>query len=235
MSEKKCVAIIPARGGSKGILNKNLRPIAGKPLISYSVEAAKNCPLIDRVIVTTDSEEIAEAAIKYGAEVPFLRPLNLAQDDTPTEPVLKHAVDWLEEHEGYFCDIVVFLQPTDIFRKKYMLMEVISRLVNNDQLDSVFIGYPTHKNYWRKINGKFVKLAHDIQYGPRQTREHLYREETGLACATRVHFIKNGRRLGDSVDIVENSSETASVDIHDMYDLWLAEKIILEGKATIND
>jgi CMP-N,N'-diacetyllegionaminic acid synthase len=235
MNNKKCVAIIPARGGSKGLPNKNITLLAGMPLISYSIVAAKQCELIDRVIVTTDSEEIARIAREYGAEAPFLRPPELSRDDTATEPVLKHAVEWLESNEQYYSDIVVFLQPTDIFRKKYMLTETVSRLLKDDNLDSAFVAYPTHKNFWRKVNGQFVRLASDMTYGPRQKREHLYREDTGLACATRTTFIKKGLRIGPRVDIVENPSETSSVDIHDAFDMWLAERIIREGGVTVND
>ncbi len=229
------VAIIPARGGSKGLPGKNIRPLAGKPLIAYSIEAAKMSPLVDRVIVSTDNEEIKKVSVEYGAEVPFLRPPDLAQDDTPTEPVLKHAVEWLEENEGYKVDIVVFLQLTDVFRKKYMIDTVVSKLLENENLDSVFMAYKTHKNFWRKIDEKYSKLAPDIAYGPRQEREHLYREDTGLACATRVKFIKEGRRIGDRVEIIPYDSAVNWIDIHNEFDLWLAEKIILEWDIKINN
>jgi len=101
MPEKKqnVVAVIPARGGSKGVPGKNIKLLGGKPLISYVLEAAKKCQLIDRIIVSTDDEQIAEVAKKYGAEVPFMRPAELAEDATPTELVLKHAVEWLEQNE----------------------------------------------------------------------------------------------------------------------------------------
>src|SRR4030042_4642886 len=89
-AKKNVVAIIPARGGSKGIQKKNTKMLAGKPLIAYTIEAAKGCTLVDRIIVSTDDEEIREVSLKYGAEVPFMRPPELAQDDTPTEPFLQH-------------------------------------------------------------------------------------------------------------------------------------------------
>jgi len=229
------VAVIPARGGSKGLPRKNLRLLAGKPLVAYAIEAALGSPLVDRVIVSTDDEEIAEVARQYGAEVPFIRPPELATDRAPTEPVLAHAVKWLEENEDYRVDIVLFLQPTDIFRKKYMINEVITRLLENPNLDSAFVAYSTHKNFWRKENGKWVRLAPDIAYGPRQEREHLYREDTGLACATRAEFIKQGKRLGPRVDIVVNEDEASWIDIHDEFGLWVAEKVITEWGKTVND
>ena len=103
------VAIIPARGGSKGLSSKNICPLMGKPLIQYTVEAAKQSKLVDRVIVSTDSEEIRKVAIEVGAEAPFIRPSHLANDTASSESVLKHTVEWLEDNEDYKTDIVVYL------------------------------------------------------------------------------------------------------------------------------
>ena len=114
------IAIIPARGGSKRISNKNIKLFAGQPIISYSIKAAQETKLFERIIVSTDSEEIAEVAKSYGAEVPFMRPTELADDFTGTVPVLLHALDWLNEHGSvadYFCCIYAtapFVQPKHI-------------------------------------------------------------------------------------------------------------------------
>jgi pseudaminic acid cytidylyltransferase len=114
------VAIIPARGGSKRILNKNIKLFAGQPIISYSIKAAQATDLFDRIIVSTDSEEIADVAKACGAEVPFVRPSKLSDDFTGTVPVLLHALNWLNEHESaadYFCCIYAtapFIQPEHI-------------------------------------------------------------------------------------------------------------------------
>jgi CMP-N-acetylneuraminic acid synthetase len=233
---KNIVAIIPARGGSKGLPKKNILPLCGKPLIAYTIEAAKGCKYIDRVVVSTEDPEIARIAREWGAEVPFMRPKVLAQDDTHTEPVLKHAVEWLEENEGYIVDIVVYLQITNIFRKRWMLDEVVKRLLERDDLHSCFVAYKTHKNYWRKKEEGFVRLAKDIYpYGPRQKKEPLFREDTGIACATRGWVIKEGKRVGEKVDIVVNDDEASFIDIHDPFTFWLAERILLEGRRTVND
>ena len=229
------VAIIPARGGSKGLPRKNTCLLAGKPLIAYSIEVAKASPFVDRVIVSTDDPGIADVSRQWGAEVPFLRPAELAEDLTPTEPVLTHAVEWLETVEGYRVDIVVFLQPTDVFRKRSMIDEVVRTLLADKSLDSVFVAYPTHKNFWRKVGGRFERLAPDLTYGPRQTREKIYREDTGIACATRATLIRQGKRIGMRVDIIPNEDETSSIDIHTEFDLWLAEKILTEWGKTTND
>jgi len=114
------VAIIPARGGSKRIPGKNIKEFAGRPIIAYSINAAKQSGLFDRIIVSTDSEQIAQVARNEGAEVPFMRPAELSDDHTPTAPVLKHAVDWLQEDGGqvdYFCCIyptAPFIRPGDL-------------------------------------------------------------------------------------------------------------------------
>ncbi|MBI3318714.1 MAG: acylneuraminate cytidylyltransferase family protein [Candidatus Omnitrophica bacterium] len=228
------VAVIPARGGSKGLPVKNIRPLGGKPLIAYSIEAAKGCPLIDRVIVSTDDPEIQRVALEHGAEAPFLRPKELATDCATTESVLQHALTWLEEQEGFQVDILVFLQPTDIFRKAWMLKEVIRRLQADPNLDSAFVAFETHKNFWRITNGQPVRLL-EVPYGPRQKREHLFREDTGLACATRARFIREGRRLGPRTSIVANSDPASLIDIEDEFTFWLAEQALTSGKRSVND
>lgn len=229
------VAIIPARGGSKGLPGKNVRTLAGKPLIAYSIEAAKGSPYVERVLVSTDDPAIAEVAKRWGAEAPFLRPAELAQDLTPTEPVLQHALEWLALHEGYHAEIVLFLQPTDIFRKRAMIDGAIKALVDDPSVDSAFIAHPTHKNFWRANGTGYVRMAPELTYGPRQTKEPLYREDTGLACATRVSVIQQGKRIGDRVVILPNPDEASSIDIHTEFDFWLAERVLLEGKRTVND
>lgn len=228
---QRVVAIIPARGGSKGLPGKNLVPLAGIPLIAHSIRHVRESGVIDRVIVSTDSEDIATVARRYGAEAPFLRPAELAQDMTPTEPVLQHALRWIEEEDHYPVDVVVFLQPTDVFRTPDMIRSCVRLLLDDPRLESAFVAYRTHKNFWRRVDGRLVKLAADIAYGPRQTREHLYREETGLACASRAWLIRQGRRVGDVVEVVPTDDERVSIDIHDSYDLWLAEKVMTEWKG----
>lgn len=233
-SDCHIVAIIGARGGSKSLVKKNIRQLAGKPLLAWTIEAARNCSLIDRVIVSTDDDEIAGIAGACGAEVPFRRPAELAGDDVPSISFLQHAVEWLESKDNYRVDIVVYLQVTDVFRKRYMLEETIGRLLANPSLDTVFVGYPTHKNFWKKDAGGYRRMD-ELEDKVRQLKEPVFREDTGLACASRVNVIKSGRRIGDRVDIVPNPDFCSSIDIHDEFNLWLAEKIVTEGRRTIND
>jgi N-acylneuraminate cytidylyltransferase len=222
------LAILPARGGSKGLPRKNVRLIGGKPLIAYSVEAARSSPLVTRVIVSTDDEEIASVARDCGADVPFMRPPELATDLAPTEPVLQHALAFVERTEGQPVDAVLFLQPTDIFRRQRIVHQVVERLLSDPALDTVFAGFPSHKNYWRKHDGRWIKLAADIQYGPRQHREKLYTEHTGIACASRAAVIRSGRRIGDAVDIVPYADEAVFIDVESEFTAWLADRVLSE-------
>ena len=104
---RRALAVVPARGGSKGLARKNLRLLGGKPLVAHAVAAGLAASLVDRVVCSTDDPEIAEAARLAGAEVPFLRPAELAQDTTEDLPVFVHALDWLERHEGWAPELVV--------------------------------------------------------------------------------------------------------------------------------
>ena len=226
MEKPKVVAVIIARGGSKGVPRKNVRPLAGKPLIAYPIIAAKNCSLIDRTIVSTDNDEIANVAKEWGAEVPFKRPVELAEDLTPTELPLQHAIKWLDENEGYHTDIMVFLTATFVPRKKGLTEKVVKHLIDHPELDSVFTATSTHKNYWRFRDGQWTRLASDIpHYASRQNKEPLWREDTPLVCATRADWVRKGRRVGEKVWIVPNDAEF-SVDIDSEFDFWIAEEYL---------
>ncbi len=230
----KVIAVIPARGGSKGIPRKNIQIVGGKPLIAWSIEASINCPLIDRTILSTDDEEIAEVGLMLGAEVPFIRPTEFAVDHATTESALKHAVDWLEENEGYRTDILVFLQPTDIFRRQRWLSECVNSLIDDKDLESCFVAYATYKNFWHVESGKYSHLSWR-GYGPRQSKSVILREDTGLACATRGSVIKAGNRIGGRVKIIEEDDYIPSIEIQYPFDLWLANKVIEEWGRMPND
>ena len=129
-SPLKIVGVIPARSGSKGIPNKNIKPLAGRPLIYYTIQAGLESRLLNRLLVSTDSPEIEDIAKGYGAEVPFLRPAELAQDDTPRLPVVQHAARYLEKTEGYKPDIMVTLQPTSPLRRAEHIDAAIDMLIS---------------------------------------------------------------------------------------------------------
>src|SRR5574341_398662 len=149
------LAIIPARGGSKGIPRKNIRDFAGYPLLAYSVAAGLQAKGVGRVIVSTEDEEIAGVAREFGAEAPFLRPLELAQDDTTDLPVFRHALDWLAENEGYRPDVVVQLRPTSPIRPRDCVDNSITTLLAHSDADSVRGVVPAGQNphkMWRVLD-----------------------------------------------------------------------------------
>lgn len=146
MNKPKVVAIIPARGGSKGIPRKNIKLFAGAPLIAYSIAAGLQAETVDRVIVSTDDEEIAAVARAWGAETPFMRPAEFAQDQTTDLPVFEHALSWLAEHEGYTPEIVVQLRPTSPVRPPACVDDAVRLLLAHPEADSVRGVVPSGQN-----------------------------------------------------------------------------------------
>ena len=133
---KHIVGIIPARGGSVGVPMKNIKLLCGKPLIAYTIELALKSQVLDRVIVSTDHEDIASVSRQYGAEVPFIRPSDISED-VDTELVLQHAVHYLENEEDYAVDAVVLLQPTSPLRTLKTLVDCVNKYQSLDGCDSV--------------------------------------------------------------------------------------------------
>ena len=137
MSLYSAIAIIPARGGSKGLPGKNVRPFGGLPLIAHSIRCAQRCPEIERCIVSTDSEEIARISGEFGCEVPFLRPPELGLDSTPMLPVLQHAVSETERIDGKRYEFVILLQPTSPFRLPEDISGALHIISSDDQAAGV--------------------------------------------------------------------------------------------------
>ncbi|MBE2179879.1 MAG: acylneuraminate cytidylyltransferase family protein [Chthoniobacterales bacterium] len=137
MANTDVLAIVPARAGSKGVPGKNVHLLAGHPLIAYAVVAGKKCPAITRVIVSTDSPELARIGRHYGAETPFLRPEELATDTAPDLAYVRHALEWLESEEGWRPGLVVQLRPTTPLRHPGKLEEAIQALVADEAASSL--------------------------------------------------------------------------------------------------
>jgi CMP-N-acetylneuraminic acid synthetase len=138
----RVLAVIPARGGSKGVPGKNLRPVGGYPLIAYSIAAAELCPGIDRAIVSTDSHEIAAVARGFGAEVPFLRPAEFAGDRSPDIDFVVHLIKWLGEQEGIVPDYLVNLRPTTPLRDPALVDTAIGSIQSNGKATSLRSVHP---------------------------------------------------------------------------------------------
>jgi CMP-N-acetylneuraminic acid synthetase len=158
------ICIICARGGSKGLPRKNTLPLDGVPLIARPIIQAKNSGAIGTVLVTTDDAEIADIAMKYGAEVPFLRPKELADDLATTEETLKHALLTYEGLIDRRFEICVFITGTDIFRDVAWIRECVDMLMADEDLESVFVGHKTHKNL--QLNFYHTPTIENFQQSP---------------------------------------------------------------------
>ncbi len=133
----KILALIPARGGSKGVPNKNIKDLGGFPLISYTITSAIESKMINRVIVSTDYKEIADISKKYGAEVPFLRPARISSDKSTDIEFVTHSLDYLEEKEKYIPDVIVLLRPTTPLREVNYIDDAIKKLLNSNMATSL--------------------------------------------------------------------------------------------------
>jgi YrbI family 3-deoxy-D-manno-octulosonate 8-phosphate phosphatase len=234
------LALIPARGGSKGIPRKNIRSFAGYPLIAWSIAAAKQSELVTRVIVSTDDEEIASVARQYGAEAPFLRPSELAQDKTTDLPVFEHALKWLEDVEAYRPEIIVQLRPTSPIRPKNMVDDAIRILLNHEDADCTRGVVPAAQNpfkMWR-FNGEDqplleVKGIDEPYNAPRQILPPVY-WQTGHIDAIRISTISQKKSLtGDVIyPLVIDSKYT--VDIDTLSDWAKYEALIYSGLEVIS-
>lgn len=152
--KKKILALIPARAGSKGIPRKNLVPVGKHPLMAYSIGVALMSKYINRVVVTTDSEEFAGIARKYGAETPFLRPKKYATDMAGDMEYHKHAMDWLEKHEGYVPDYVIHLRPTTPVRDYRVVDRAIEIALQNPHASAVRSAHLTERTVYKTFRIK---------------------------------------------------------------------------------
>ena len=220
----RILAIIPARGGSKGVPRKNIRLLAEKPLIVYTIEAALKSKYIDKVIVSTEDDEIARMSREYAAEV-VKRPEELAIDVAPTEPVLAHVVKWLKEHEGYKPDIVVLLQPTSPLRNSKHIDEAVGIFLNSDY-NSLLSVYPSYAFIWKAREKGAYPRNHNFKNRPRrQDREPEYTENGAIYITKYETLMKQHRILNGKIGLYIMPKE-ASIEIDTEVDFWLCEQII---------
>jgi CMP-N,N'-diacetyllegionaminic acid synthase len=231
------LAIIPARGGSKGVPGKNIRPLAGKPLLAWSIEAAL-ASRVGRIVVSSDSTEILEVATRYGAE-PLERPAELATDDAPTDEVLVHALVALGV-DGYHPDLVVLLQPTVPVRRAGLIEECTWRLLET-HADSLLTAYPLHFVWWQESpsywydktvggSGRAAAPAWRTQCPRRPPRQHMVARELmwhedGSVFVCRAELLRTtGRRVGGRMEVFETER---TVDIDTEHDFAVAEALLL--------
>lgn len=227
---KKILGVIPARGGSKGIPNKNIINLCGRPLISYTLDAAKKSRYLTDVIVSTDSKEIAAVAKSFGGHVPFMRPNNLAADSTPSAPVVAHAIDFMENLNKFKYDAVILLQPTTPLRITNDIDKVINLWIEErvDSVVSVVNVGSEHPLRMKRIIGN--RLINYIDQGvedmrPRQHLPSVYIRNGAVYLRGRDAFMNSMSLVGENV-LPYIMPEERSINIDAIKDLVYAEFVL---------
>ncbi|QWR77704.1 acylneuraminate cytidylyltransferase family protein [Candidatus Magnetomonas plexicatena] len=234
------LAIIPARGGSKGLPRKNLRPLCGKPLIHYTLEAVSESKTITKAILTTDSDEIIETCRSFPyIEIPFKRPPELARDDTPMLPVVAHAVEFLENSQNYRPDYIVLLQPTSPLRTHIHIDEALQLLLTHNEADSVVsvVELPHNCNPFSimKYDGRYLQpfMQYDESKNLRQLKPSFYaRNGAAIYAATYECLMAKKSFFGDTV-LPYFMKKEESIDIDDEFDFFVAETLISQRAKDI--
>jgi N-acylneuraminate cytidylyltransferase len=236
------LALIPARGGSKSIPRKNIRNFAGHPLIAYSIAAGLAAETVTRVVVSTDDEEIAAISRQYGAEAPFLRPAEFSRDDTPDLPVFQHALQWLEDQEGYRPQMIVQLRPTSPLRRTRHIDQAVRRLIERPDADAVrtvCVPFQNPFKMWRiAADGFMVPLVEtglpEAYNLPRQALPEVY-WQTGYVDAAWVGTLRQKNSMtGDRILPLKIGAEEW-IDIDSPDDWRRAERLLESGEITLQD
>ncbi len=229
-SSLRVLGIIPARGGSKGVPRKNLRKLAGKPLLEYTAEAALASTRLSRIILTTEDQEIAEAGRQCGIEVPFMRPESLARDDTPMLPVIRHAVKTLED-SGDRYDAICLLQPTNPLRRPEDIDNCI-RLLDEQEADSVVSMLPVPVEFnphwvWFSDSNGYLKIAtgEEMPIPRRQELPAAWHREGSVYVMRRDVLVERNTFYGAKmIGYMMDPEKTVNIDT--MEDWVRAEKLI---------
>jgi len=228
------LCVIPARGGSKGLPGKNIKLLAGKPLIAYSIEQAKGSKYIDRVIVSTEDEQIAEVAGKFSAEVPFKRPLELAEDDSSMMDVLLHAVTWMEEEAQFKFDVLVLLHATTPLRETEDIDKCIELLVD-ENADNVFSVAEAFRNpYFNMVEvtaDNEIRLVKDAHFSTRQSAPKVFDMNASIYVWWKDVFKKEKGLFLKKTRIYPMPRER-SVDIDEPLDFRIAEMLLQDRRET---
>lgn len=225
---KKILGVITARGGSKGLPGKNIRPLHGKPLLAWSIEAGKYSGILDELLVTTDDHEIGAIAREYGASVPFIRPPELATDTTQTMDVLLHVLEWYEQ-TGLFFDLLVLLQPTSPLRTAEDIVRGVKLLFEKYAQAVVSVCEAEHHPYWMNhlpedgCMGNFLRK--EAQNMPRQLLNTYYRLNGALYIAE-ITWLKEQKSFFGEKTFAYVMERERSVDIDEMMDFQLAEILL---------
>lgn len=229
-NNQRILALIPARGGSKGIKDKNIVPLLGKPLISYSIEAGKASKYIDTIVVSTDSQKIAEVAVLYGADIPFLRPKELALDTSKTIDAVIHAIDLINSKKPVY-DVLILLQPTQPLRTSFDIDRAIETYFENDENDLASVSLVTdHPLLIRSIseNGNLIPLLQKNSTCRRQDMPPYYRIN-GCIYINKIKELNYNTSFNDNL-VPYIMPQNHSIDIDCIDDLHIAEMYLREYK-----
>ena len=235
----RVIAIIGARSGSKGVPNKNIKELAGKPLMAWIIKTAKLSKYVNRIIISTDSDLYAKTAVKYGAEYLFLRPKSISNDFSPEFEYINHALSWLDSNENYKPDIIVRLFPTVPFQKTEDIDICIEKLINNSNADSSVVISKSRQHPMKalkiidgKNNGKLVSYfnnsGRDVTPIARQNYQDAYFRANVIV--SRFNTIQNKKSLTGDLVKFHIIPEERSLDIDSNFDFFIAEKIFKEVK-----
>jgi spore coat polysaccharide biosynthesis predicted glycosyltransferase SpsG/CMP-N-acetylneuraminic acid synthetase len=221
----RVVAVVPARGGSDPVPYLNIKRLGDRPLLAHTLDAAKAAPSVDRVVVTTDDPRVADVARAHGAEVPFLRPPDLAADLPSLKPVIVHAVSELEK-AGERADVVVVLQATTPFREAEAVEAALDTLLAGGY-DTVVSVTEDRTLNWRAEEGRLVPLF--AKAGRREEQEPVYREN-GAVVALRRAVLDSAARFGERVGYVV-LDKRAGFTVYDLEDFWMAERLLRQPRV----
>jgi len=221
------LGLIPCRGGSKGVPRKNVREIAGEPLLAHTVQASREADRVDRTLVSTDDAEIKEAALEAGAEVPFTRPDELATDEAPMEPVVKHAIEWLRENQGETYDTIALLQATSPLRTADLVDGAIKKY-EGEYADSLIAVTEGESYRWRETDDGAEFVNYDSRKR-RQEKEPEYVESGAIYLVDTDLFLETGNlQAGQTTLYVID--QVSALDIDEPFELWMADKILSEWR-----
>jgi CMP-N,N'-diacetyllegionaminic acid synthase len=226
----KILAIIPARGGSKGLPQKNIKHFNGKPLIYWTIKAAKESNYINKIIVSTDDSDIANVSESFGAEIPGLRPKNLSEDNTPTLPVIHYILDQLKNNQNYVPDLIITLQATSPLRNSIHVDQAIEIFLDTPNADSLVSCTQVPHNFNPEslmIRNKFNFLEyinpHTLITSSRHEKPVYFARNGAAIYITKNDIIKKGLLVGNILPYFMKLSE--SIDIDSMDDFFIAESI----------
>jgi len=231
ISDKNVLAIIPARSGSKGLPGKNMKELCGKPLIAWSIEQAKSCNDVDRIVVSTDDRGIAEVAKKYGAELPFMRPAELANDTASTIDVIFHTIGWLKKYKDYQAGYILLLQPTSPLRTVEDIRAAIQMLKDENARAVVSVCETDHHPWWSNTlpeDGNMKDFIRpEIRNKRRQELPVFYRLNGAIYLADTDYLYKHNGFFGPDT-FAYKMLKNRSVDIDSDVDFKLAALLVKE-------